>query len=453
MIRVIADELSDNIPIHDTLIKKDSTINDIHRKQVQQIIQSNETRLLNMLVSWSSDMRTSPYYEDTAEFPNIHQMIQTRVKEYADEIRGCFDDFIQRVDESVDHHHHHHEEVQGIPFLIPHPNKLLHVISPKIPAIRQSPDIMLRIVTADIQDGQLAAYAIGAVGVAVQLHECYYRQAKYYVNATNNTTTNSSMIIHVQWDEGHTKHHHAVPHDVLSDRRLEQLLECISCRLLDHHDMTIQDIVKVVWGLSAVRYPKLTHTLCDINPREFMDTLVTRTRDLLLQRLHHWHDGPSDLDTEESRDVLQQKTRFYSRLRDLSKDVVSSLQAFQYPGWNSSATQLLFSSCIDILNSNIRDLWVVKGSESSRVQIEEDEIIDKLAKTELVSSIPENVMDPLPLFNQSNTLDDEWDKEGTLVCDLLSMEDKKLVLSILETLGTSHDEDTKIHTIIQHLNS
>ena len=412
---------------------------------VQKAILSNETRLLHLLSSWESEMTISG---EDADDPTLHQMIKTKVHDYADELKRSFNDFLKRIEEYLalpdkDVKHPIH-------CLFPHPNKVLHFIGPRIPAIRQSPDIMLRIVAADVHDLHLAAYAVACVGVVVQLHELYYRQAKILINATS--VIDSAKVL---WDEGHNRNHHAVPKDILSDRRFEQLLECALCRM--DRGMTVSDIVKTIWGLSAVRYHKSTHKLCDMDPRELMDTLAAQTYELLIQRLNSLHGAHDDFGSEGDQsiantDLSRRKIYFHSRLKSLSKDVVSTVQAFSSPGWDSSANKQLFPLCIDILHRNINDLWVMEGGESSSLQIEEEDIIDKLAISELPQADNDN-MAHQQLFDQTNNFDG-FDNEGALLCDILSSEDKKSVLSQLEVIAKSFGkDDEKIYTIIKRLNS
>lgn len=89
-----------------------------------------------------------------------------------------------------------------------HPRKLLHFLAPKIPAIKHSPNINLRIYSAqsDIDSG-VAACVIGSLA---HVSEIYDKER------TRQAVKSGDYI-----------NHSSVATDLISDRRFEQLVECL----------------------------------------------------------------------------------------------------------------------------------------------------------------------------------------------------------------------------------
>eukprot|EP00978_Attheya_sp_CCMP212_P016185 scaffold42202_cov55-Attheya_sp.AAC.6 len=92
----------------------------------------------------------------------------------------------------------------------PHPLKVLHQVAPKIPAIQHSPDFMLRIrsARADLDSG-IAACAIGAVASVTELYD------KIIQKSHHSDDDNTEPL--------------AAATEIISDRRFEQLVECLLC--------------------------------------------------------------------------------------------------------------------------------------------------------------------------------------------------------------------------------
>lgn len=110
-----------------------------------------------------------------------------------------------------------------------HPNKLLHFLAPKIPAVRHSPDYLLRIrsATADLDAG-IAACVIGTIATVTEMYDkfCSRTNAGPFKDGSRED------------DDDDHHHHRTIPdykhftsaaEDIVSDRRFEQLVECLLC--------------------------------------------------------------------------------------------------------------------------------------------------------------------------------------------------------------------------------
>ena len=98
------------------------------------------------------------------------------------------------------------------------PAKLLHAMGPKIRAIRTSPEYMLRIRSASASDANLAGFAIGHLARQSKL---YADDVSKVLSSENQEELKSKLIRKLKsgsWCR-----------DLLLDRRLEQLVECVLC--------------------------------------------------------------------------------------------------------------------------------------------------------------------------------------------------------------------------------
>ena len=85
---------------------------------------------------------------------------------------------------------------------LPHPKRILHYLAPKVPAIKQSPDVNLRIYSArSDMDSGVAACIIGTLAHVCEIYD-------------------KEMI-------KRSDYRHSVAPEIINDRRFEQLVECI----------------------------------------------------------------------------------------------------------------------------------------------------------------------------------------------------------------------------------
>ena len=199
------------------------------------------------------------------------------------------------------------------------PRKLLHYLAPKIPAIKHSPDVALRIQTtpSDMDPG-LAACLIGELGHVCELYEKERMRRKEISASIDDNQVEEPIAIRLA-----------------RDRRFEQLLECVLCgvnvklrteehtkqnldhetsvdsieEILDKEDvqesrgLSIKDAARAAWGISMLGL----HELDSIGGEKIEDLLIAlslRIRELLLARLQalrqddlDWIEGSSEQDS------------------------------------------------------------------------------------------------------------------------------------------------------------
>eukprot|EP00566_Odontella_aurita_P001936 CAMPEP_0113546088 /NCGR_PEP_ID=MMETSP0015_2-20120614/11616_1 /TAXON_ID=2838 /ORGANISM="Odontella" /LENGTH=1827 /DNA_ID=CAMNT_0000446513 /DNA_START=106 /DNA_END=5586 /DNA_ORIENTATION=- /assembly_acc=CAM_ASM_000160 len=106
------------------------------------------------------------------------------------------------------------EDQPAVAWPLPHPKKVLHRVAPRIPAIRQSRDITLRITSARADvDAGAAARAIGAVAALAEMHDRIVLARSQIGDETYEELASLALG------------------DIVSDRRFEQLVECVLCGL------------------------------------------------------------------------------------------------------------------------------------------------------------------------------------------------------------------------------
>ena len=100
------------------------------------------------------------------------------------------------------------EELSQAQGKLPHPRRVLHFVAPKIPAIKHSPDLMLRV--QSFKGGTDTGVAACAIGTVARLCEMYDRQ-KLQQSKTGEEAFDS------------------VSEAIVRDRRFQQLVECVLC--------------------------------------------------------------------------------------------------------------------------------------------------------------------------------------------------------------------------------
>ena len=123
-------------------------------------------------------------------------------------------------------HYLEQAEIEGITNVkLPHPRRLLHSLAKKVPAIKQSPDVNLRIHSsrADIDPG-VAACIIGRLAFACEQYEqVQKRLTNEYCDNTNGDDDSADQG---DSDINKSKSESAAP-QLTTDRRFEQLVECV----------------------------------------------------------------------------------------------------------------------------------------------------------------------------------------------------------------------------------
>lgn len=131
------------------------------------------------------DLRRRSGVGENEESIEVRQLIANRARDYISDLKMA---------------------VENNENKLPHPKKLLHYLAPKVPAIRQSPDVNLRIHSArsDIDSG-LAACIIATVAYACEIYD------KEVMKRSNPSDGKPPS---------------AAP-ELTTDRRFEQLIECV----------------------------------------------------------------------------------------------------------------------------------------------------------------------------------------------------------------------------------
>ncbi|KAL3921729.1 MAG: hypothetical protein SGARI_006610, partial [Bacillariaceae sp.] len=98
---------------------------------------------------------------------------------------------------------------------LPHPRKLLHYLAPKVPCIKQSPDVNLRIHSSrsDIDPGVAACI----IGNLARVCELYDKEVMHRADNNDNADNGESSYEKPK----------SIASEVTSDRRFEQLVECV----------------------------------------------------------------------------------------------------------------------------------------------------------------------------------------------------------------------------------
>ena len=261
-----------------------------------------------------------------------------------------------------------------------HPRKLLHFLAPKIPAIKQSPDITLRIKSAKADlDSGMAAYSIGSLACMTELYEQYF--AEIAAGSDNDMD---------EKDEDNNSESIA-SNDITSDRRFEQLAECVLCGIdakaklreleilerttYDSNDskgdgrddrstdvkdidesLRVMDAAYAAYGLAILGAQD--KTIGGYKPREVFSALSMHCRDMLLAQQGHLTRG---------------KDAAPGEMEGLASDAASALWAFScvksITGYRSD---YLFDTCCSIFLLNDKDEEV--GSGGASCQVVEDDV-------------------------------------------------------------------------------
>lgn len=263
----------------------------------------------------------------------------------------------------------------------PTPLKVLHYLAPKVPAIKHSPDFMLRIQTAR---GDIDA------GVAASLIATIARLCVQYDRKTGES----------------------IGKQVIKDRRFEQLVECVLCgvdvkyrkreseklaegdntfdmeELLDEEDakidegLRVQDACRAAWGIAM---------LCGYEVESFGGHLVTdilvalslRTRSRLLARLQMLRQG--ELRTYTKSLDMSLAEGLAKDTESLAEDAGTAIWTFACVKANTGLrTVPLLEACCSLLCQNptkLREREQAKKTGLNDANFELDDVVERVAQS------------------------------------------------------------------------
>jgi hypothetical protein len=314
------------------------------------------------------------------ESQDLRNLITSRTEEYLRDLH----------DESIDK--------------LPHPRKLLHFLAPKIPAIKHSPDVALRIQSA--RSDMDCGVAASLIGILAHVCEVYDGVAAARVSRDEKSPHRSSVA------------------DMVKDRRFEQLVECVLCgvdvkkrkrehlrrrqqqlhvdgdaNLEDIEDvikdedvkidegLSIRDACRAAWGFAVLGVNRQT----SIAGEDVMDILVAlslRARELLLARLQllRQDDLIAGSDGDEPVKSLTIEERLEELSEEVAEDAASAMWAFACVRACTGMTSVpLLEVCSSILCQDPFDLR--RRAQDAETTLEatnvgSNDAVDRLAKSE-----------------------------------------------------------------------
>jgi len=343
----------------------------------------------------------------------------------------------------------------------PHPKKVLHYLAPKIPAIKHSPDVNLRIHTArfDIDSG-IAACLIGTVAQVCEKYD------------------NSILLqnrLQEKEDNGNTDDPISAANDLVNDRRFEQLIECLVCgvnvkqRKLEHmsmelkwsdaalketndkddiHDLmegnqlqvreglNIRDACRAAWGL-AILGAHHRESLGGVHIMDLLLALSLRVRELLLSRVQIFFQG--DLMEEITSLTAEGKKAGFSQqapqqhLNDLAEELAEDSAAAMWAfacvrACTGLRSDPLFETCCSILCRNPADLRKqALEREDAEPTVVINDVVDRLAYSE--SQIEGE--HPAAEANKTNSNKEGWTETGTIAGKLTGSDEKEALIDWL----------------------
>jgi hypothetical protein len=350
-----------------------------------------------------NDRTTSFNSKELEELNVLHQLIYKRAREYIDEILEYEKKALEKRKIGT----------------VPHPKKFLHYITPKIPAIKRSPEIMLRISSARAGvDVRAAACIVGVMGIITEYYMCVVESLESKIgqdNEDNSRSTNLSTC--------------TVYKSIVTDRRFEQLIECIQCgvdveeiisqfdnkctekmlsdvmeenkkkgrsdspndssRLNDlvelKEGINVVDAARTIWGLSVFISNHDIKRLGEKECSQLIRALQLRSNHLLRNQLYDLRKGRSK---RISSDTCE---KFIDEIHSLLRDTISvmwasdcAIEAFR------NEDGLLMETCTFILRQDVQEIWDARQKKESK-EANVDDIVERLAEAEEVDSINDNI--------------------------------------------------------------
>ena len=282
---------------------------------------------------------------------------------------------------------------------LPHPRRVLHYIAPKIPAIKSSPDLMLRVQSS--RAGIDAGVAACAIGTVARLCELYDRQ-------------------NIKEDDSDDDVSVSVGSEIVKDRRFQQLVECVLCgvdmrkrkgeaekmkgedeselgmelrdieEVLDEENaeidegLSVQDACRAAWGI-AILGGFHTKSFSDVATKDILTALSLRSRELLLARLQLLRQG--DTQKQDTDSDLTLVELLDQDAESLAEDAASAMWTFACVKACTGVRSVpLFEACCSILCQNPTDLReraqaTKEGLDGSNFEL--NNVLDKLERSEV----------------------------------------------------------------------
>jgi hypothetical protein len=348
---------------------------------------------------------------------------------------------------------------------LPHPKRTLHYLAPKIPAIKHSPDLMLRVQSS--RGGIDAGVAACTIGTVARLCERYDRQ--------NLQETDDAASV-------------SIGSDIVKDRRFQQLVECVLCgvdvrkrreeterkkvdeeveeagelrdieEVLDEEDikidegLSVQDACRAAWGI-AILGGFHTESFSEVATEDILTALSLRSRELLLARLQLLRQGDTQKQAEDGTLI----ERLDQDADELAADAASAMWVFACVKACTGIRSIpLFEACCSILCQNPDELReraqaAKEGLDGSN--FEANDVLERLARSEIDDSLneaPTQVISTTTSSIKANTTDgsETLDVLKDALLDWLSPNEVTDVLWALALHGSRVDTDSKEETAL-----
>lgn len=331
--------------------------------------------------------------------------------------------------------------------LVPEPKKLMYSLASKIPAIKYSPDVALRIQTANTDmDCGLAACLIGTLAHACEI----YDQMDHSVTTTTTTTTRDRSI----HDPEKKDVHRSVGLDLINDRRFEQLVECMLCGVEEVNmakgrspagmrfnatnihktahiyvppGLSIRDCCRAAWGLTMLGID-LNTTIGQYTMSDILIGISTRIQSLLLLRLQQLQ--RDEILIEYCNATLEERLDRFSEA--LAGDTAAVLWTFAcVRACTGTDVSDIFDLCGILLCQNPIQLRCMAQEEDAYLHdvslIGSNDVVERLARSEAevvdnvgnYARIPSTSDDPTQYMTHQE-IGDTGDDNTSLLLDWLS---------------------------------
>lgn len=379
----------------DTLSIRGGTVDDedrLHEDYDMDLPNSMESTSLSLLgdvnAKHCSDLvldlrRRSSIGGDHDESLGLRQLIATRCLEYLAELQEV--SVVTREDSN--------QKTK-----LPHPKKMLHFLAPKVPAIKHSPDVNLRIHSArSDMDSGVAACVVGSIA---RLCEMYDKERVHFARILDDKKKPPSAA-----------------QELITDRRFEQLVECILSGVnvkkrnrealqfkMDHNleeaedieeildedleesdGLSIRDACRAAWGVAFLG----AHHLDSLGGEKVLDLLQglsLRTRELLLARLKLLRQ--EDILSERELAHLTTEERMDELAEELAEDAASAMWTFACVRACTGLRSVpLFETCCSILCQDpveMRRRAQENDEQSDRKNVGNNDVVDRLARSDSI---------------------------------------------------------------------
>lgn len=348
---------------------------------------------------------------------------------------------------------------------LPKPKRVLHFVAPKIPAIKNSPDVMLRV--QSFKGGTDTGVAACAIGTVARLCELYDRQKLQ--------------------DIADEEEFVSIGEEIVRDRRFQQLVELVLCGVdikkrkkeaekmngsnvaeksveardiedvLDEEDaviddgLSVQDACRAAWGI-ALLAGFHTESFSDVATEDILTALSLRSRELLLARLQLLREGETMKECNDGH--LSLVERLNQDAEELAEDAASAMWAFAcVKACTGVRSVALFETCCTILCQSPDDLRERAAKEKDGLDgssFEVNDVVDKLQRAESDEIVDESI-DSGNSTSAHETNENDGDESDSM--DELSSKDALLdwltpnevtdVLWALALQGSTVDTDLK----------